>query len=70
MRYAKIISNDYINGEGVCVSFWTQGCPHHCVGCHNPETWSLRGGIEDSEENIINTNFKTSFETLDQSPLL
>ena len=55
MRYAKIISNDYINGEGVCVSFWTQGCPHQCVGCHNPETWSLRGGIEDSEENIINT---------------
>ena len=55
MKYAKIISNDYINGEGVCVSFWTQGCPHHCVGCHNPETWSFHGGIEDSEENIINT---------------
>lgn len=55
MRYAKIIFNDYINGEGVCVSFWIQGCPHHCVGCHNPETWSFQGGIEDSEENIINT---------------
>lgn len=54
MKYAKIISNDYINGEGVCVSFWTQGCPHHCVGCHNPETWSFNGGLEDSEENIIN----------------
>lgn len=55
MRYAKIIPNDYINGEGVCVSFWTQGCPHHCVGCHNPETWSFQGGVEDSEENIIQT---------------
>ncbi len=46
MRYANIIKDDMINGEGICTSFWTQGCPHRCPGCHNPETWSFCGGHE------------------------
>lgn len=46
MRYAAIENNDYINGEGMCVSFWVQGCPHKCEGCHNPEAWSFEGGQE------------------------
>lgn len=43
-RYAGYMPNDFINGEGVCVSFWTQGCPFHCPGCHNPEAWDFNGG--------------------------
>ena len=54
MRYAGIIENDIINGEGICLSYWTQGCPHKCDGCHNPETWNFNGGKEDSKENILN----------------
>lgn len=46
MNYASINKNDMVNGEGVCVSFWTQGCPHRCPGCHNPETWDFNAGIE------------------------
>lgn len=46
MRYAAIQENDYINGEGICVSFWVQGCPHKCEGCHNPEQWNFEGGKE------------------------
>ncbi len=46
MRYAGVIKNDVVNGQGVCVSFWTQYCPHHCEGCHNPQTWSKDGGYE------------------------
>jgi len=45
-RYAGLITNDFANGTGVCVSFWTQGCPHRCPGCHNPETWDFDGGKE------------------------
>ena len=33
-RYAKINKNDIVNGKGVSVSFWSQGCPHRCEGCH------------------------------------
>lgn len=46
MKYAGIIKNDLAAGPGVCVSFFTQGCPHHCPGCHNPETWDFDGGKE------------------------
>ena len=45
-KYAGLITNDFTNGSGTCVSFWTQGCPHHCPGCHNPETWNFNGGQE------------------------
>ena len=45
-RYAGLITNDFANGVGTCVSFWTQGCPHHCPGCQNPETWDFNGGKE------------------------
>lgn len=39
-RYAGVIPNDTVDClQGICVSFWTQGCPHRCKGCHNPETW-------------------------------
>lgn len=44
MRYTKIKENDVINGEGICVSVWTQGCPHHCKGCFNVSTWDYNGG--------------------------
>ena len=43
-RYAKLMKNDVVDGEGICVSFWTQGCPHKCKGCHNPETWDFNDG--------------------------
>ena len=46
MRYAGIIKNDFSAAPGVCVTFFTQGCPHHCPGCHNPETWDPEGGYE------------------------
>ena len=43
-KYAGLVTNDFANGTGVCVSFWAQGCPHHCQGCQNPETWDFDGG--------------------------
>lgn len=46
MRYAGLKENDIVDGEGVCVSFWLQGCCHMCNGCHNPDTWDLNGGLE------------------------
>lgn len=53
MRYAGILENDFVNGQDVCVSFWCQGCPLHCPGCHNPQTWSFEDGLEAKEEDLI-----------------
>lgn len=47
IHYAGIMYNDFVDGfKGTCLSFWTQGCPHHCDGCQNPETWDFNSGIE------------------------
>ena len=29
------------------------GCPHHCLGCHNPKSWNLYNGTEMSVKEII-----------------
>lgn len=54
MKYADLKLNDVANAPGVCVSFWVQGCPHHCPKCHNPETWDFNGGKEFTPEVIDN----------------
>ena len=46
MRYSGVIYNDITAAPGLCVTFFTQGCPHQCHGCHNPQTWDFEGGIE------------------------
>ena len=58
MKYAGILKNDFSAAPGVSVSFFTQGCPHHCRGCQNPETWDFYGGKEftpDLYDEIINS---------------
>lgn len=52
MRFAGIIKNDFAAAPGTCVTFFTQGCPHHCLNCHNPETWDFEGGKEFTQEVI------------------
>lgn len=52
MKYAGIIFNDFTLGDGVSLSFFTQGCDKHCKGCHNPETWDFNGGKEFNQKVI------------------
>jgi len=52
VRYAGIIKNDVLAAPGISVSFFTQGCPHHCKGCHNPETWDFDKGREFTSDTL------------------
>lgn len=52
MRYSGLILNDVTAAPGICLTFFTQGCPHHCPGCHNPETWDYEGGKEFTNETL------------------
>lgn len=56
MRYSGIIFNDIVNTEGgFALSVFTQGCPHRCAGCFNPETWDFEGGQEIEQDVLIET---------------
>ena len=37
--------DNIVNGDGLRAVVWTQGCPNHCPGCQNPETWSYKDGF-------------------------
>lgn len=76
MKYAGLMENDFSDGCGVCVSLWTQGCPHQCPGCHNPETWDFDGGYDvpdDIRGKIIKAisanNITRNFSILGGEPL-
>ena len=77
MRCAGIIKNDFSAAPGTSVSFFIQGCPHRCEGCHNPETWDFNGGIQLKEKEVIDeiikaisaNGIKRNFSMLGGEPL-
>ena len=52
MNYSGLILNDITAAPGLCVSFFVQGCPLRCRGCHNPETWEFGRGKEFTSDTL------------------
>lgn len=46
MKIANYIQDSIVDGPGLRFTLFTQGCPHHCPGCHNPQTHAFDGGKE------------------------
>ncbi|BED93127.1 MAG: anaerobic ribonucleoside-triphosphate reductase activating protein [Candidatus Paraimprobicoccus trichonymphae] len=44
VELSGIEKESIVDGPGIRFVLFAQGCPHRCVGCHNPETHSLNGG--------------------------
>ena len=44
IRMAGIAGDSIVDGPGIRTTYFAQGCPHHCEGCHNPETWDFDAG--------------------------
>ena len=50
---AGIVSDSIVDGPGIRVTVFCQGCPHHCQGCHNPETWEFGCGTKVTEGQVL-----------------
>ncbi len=61
IRIAGTVQDSIVDGPGLRYVVFVQGCPHHCEGCHNPETHALTGGSL--------TDTDTLFEECIENPL-
>lgn len=44
LRLSGIVRESIVDGNGLRFVVFCQGCPHHCPGCHNPQTHDFSGG--------------------------
>lgn len=61
IRIAGIVEDSIVDGRGIRMAVFVQGCPHHCPGCHNPQTHDFAGGTIDDTDRI--------FEAFRENPL-
>ncbi len=53
VRISGVIRESIVDGPGLRFVLFTQGCPHHCPGCHNPQTHDPAGGYDVEDEKVI-----------------
>ena len=62
LRVADIINDSIVDGPGLRLTVFVQGCTHNCKGCHNPQTHDINGGRLVDIDKII--------EMIKENPLL
>lgn len=54
IRLAGMVNDSIVDGPGLRLAIFTQGCPHHCPHCHNPQSHDFEGGEVRSTEELLN----------------
>ncbi|MCD7803875.1 MAG: anaerobic ribonucleoside-triphosphate reductase activating protein [Oscillospiraceae bacterium] len=62
LRMSGVVGESIVDGPGIRYTVFVQGCPHHCEGCHNPQTHDFSGGYDDDTDAL--------YEKIIQNPLL
>lgn len=62
LRLSGVVGQSIVDGPGLRMAVFTQGCPHGCAGCHNPSTHGFRGGFEVAADELL--------AEFDENPLL
>ena len=52
-RVSGIVNDSIVDGYGLRLAVFMQGCPHGCPGCHNPETWAAQGGRAADTDEVV-----------------
>ena len=53
IRLFGVANDSIVDGPGLRYAIYTQGCSHHCEGCHNKESWAFKGGTVTSVKAIL-----------------
>ena len=61
LRIAGTIGESIVDGPGIRYVLFTQGCPHGCAGCHNPQTHDFAGGKEVTVDTLLADITKNPF---------
>lgn len=48
-----ILEDTTVDGPGFRTTIYCAGCPNHCPGCHNPESWNQGNGQAMETEEIL-----------------
>lgn len=53
IRIFGTVNDSIVDGPGLRYALFTQGCPHHCLGCHNPSSHDFQGGYLVDTDDLI-----------------
>jgi len=60
LKISGIVNDSIVDGPGLRLTVFAQGCLHNCPGCHNPETHDPAGGYYIGIDEIIDKARKNS----------
>ncbi|MEW5785894.1 MAG: 4Fe-4S single cluster domain-containing protein [Bacillota bacterium] len=53
LRIAGVVPESVVDGPGIRLALFVQGCPHGCIGCHNPASHDPAGGSSISVSGLL-----------------